>query len=83
MRGVPRIPMIACFSLKWSSKKPNIDIISLYYQLNDPSLSNSDRKSPPLQPGANEHLVKYFGCVEVELGTGIETVQNSVEVSPY
>ena len=34
-----------------------------------------------MQPGANEYLVKYFGCVEVELGTGIETVQNSVEVS--
>lgn len=39
--------------------------------------------NPSLQPGANEYLVKYFGCVEVELGTGIETVQTSVEVSNH
>eukprot|EP00794_Sanderia_malayensis_P007535 gene7535-8372_t len=41
--------------------------------------TNQDQKMPTLQPGANEYLVKYFGCVQVELGTGIETVQESVE----
>jgi len=48
-------------------------------KLDEQTPSNSDRRSPPLQPGANEYLIKYFGCVEVELGTGIETVQNSVD----
>ena len=52
----------------------------LFSQVDDAAPSNMDRKSPPLQAAPNEYLVKYFGCVEVELGTGIETVQKSVEV---
>lgn len=29
----------------------------------------------------NEHLVKYYGSVEVDIGTGVETVQKAASVS--
>ena len=32
-------------------------------------------------PGPNEHLVKYFGSVAVDIGTGVDTVQKAVSVS--
>lgn len=36
-----------------------------------------------LIPGPNEHLVKYFGSVAVDIGTGVETVQNAVKVRSF
>ena len=42
---------------------------------------DSDNSRPvSLTAGPNEYLVKYFGSVPVNIGTGIETVENAVQV---
>ena len=34
-------------------------------------------------PAENEHVVKYFGSIPVEIGTGIETIEHAASVSDY
>ncbi|XP_057313063.1 uncharacterized protein LOC130654488 isoform X1 [Hydractinia symbiolongicarpus] len=72
-------------SVKEKTKFLTSSIAGVFNKLNkkdnkkkdDESLQGSGPVS--LIPGPNEHLVKYFGSVAVDIGTGVETVQNAVK----